>query len=400
VSGEPRAIERFQRASSHYAQRPDREYSRLDPTLTSLAGWTLQAGFDRTAGRHWLWGVSTKADSESFETNDIANLNGADGLVVSSNIRYRETQPGRVLRNYTIQLNQSNDSTLRGLRQSGSLRPSINVTWANFWTSSWSLTRNFETTSVSLTRGGPLMKGPPGWSTSASLANRSTANTRWSGSMTLATNDDGGRTRRVSGSFAFRPGPRWQLSASPYYDRVTEPQQYVTTIAGGRPETYGSRYVFAYIDRSTVATEFRMGFTIKPDVNLDVYAEPFAASGRYYDFGELLAPRTRDRLLYGTNGTAVETIAEGGDQGRRRVTDGDATFLLNARDFNTLSFRSNVVLRWEWRPGSTLYVVWQQDRSETALDGRYVGLGDMFNSVSATGSNFFVIKTSFWLPIN
>ena len=55
---------------------------------------------------------STKADSENFETNDIANLNGADGIILSSNIRYRETRPGRIFRAYTIGLNQSNDSTL------------------------------------------------------------------------------------------------------------------------------------------------------------------------------------------------------------------------------------------------------------------------------------------------
>ena len=107
VAGEKEAIERFQRASSHYAQRPDRTYSRLDPTRTSLAGWSLQASIDRTAGEHWLWGASMKADSENFETNDFANLNGADGLTLSSNIRYRETRPGRVFRNYSIAFNQS-----------------------------------------------------------------------------------------------------------------------------------------------------------------------------------------------------------------------------------------------------------------------------------------------------
>ena len=75
----------------------------------------------------------------------------------------------------------------------------------------------------------------------------------------------------------------------PSYDRVHDAQQYVSTLSGGRPETFGSRYVFAYIERSTFATEFRMGFTLKPDLNLDVYAEPFASSGRYYDYGELLS---------------------------------------------------------------------------------------------------------------
>jgi hypothetical protein len=395
VTGTPEAITRVQRTSSHYAQRPDRTYSPLDPTLTSLGGWSLQTNFERTSGRHWLWGVNTKADSENFETNDIANLNGADGVIIGSNIRYRETRPGRIFRAYTIGLNQSNDSTLRFLRQAGSLRPSVNLTWANFWTTSWSVTRNLPTQSVSLTRGGPLMAGPAAWSTSFNIANRSTSQTRWSGSATVSEDEEGGSITRVSGSFSFRPGPRWQLSAGPSVERHTDTQQYVTTMSGGRHEIYDTRYIFAFIERSTVATEFRMSLTLKPDVNLDVYAEPFAASGHYYDYGELLLPGGIERLKYGTNGTGLVVNPDGS----QTVTAGSSTFNLRNRDFNTLSFRSNVVLRWEWRPGSTLYLVWQQDRSETETLGDYVNVGDMFRSVAAPGRNSFVVKTSFWIPV-
>jgi hypothetical protein len=397
VAGEPKAIERFQRASSHYAQRPDRTYSPLDLTLTRLSGWSLQSNLDRVSGRHWLWGASLKVDSENFETNDVANLNSADGFMPNWNIQYRETQPGRIFRSYSIRLNQSNDMTLRGVRQSASIRPQVNVTWANFWTSSASAGYNFKARSVSLTRGGPLMEVPPGWTASVSAGNRSTATTRWSGSVNLSGNEDGGHARRFSASFSFRPGPRWQLSASPSYDLVVEPQQYVTTITGGgRPEIYNNRYVFAYIDRSTLATEFRTAFTLRPDVNLDVYAEPFAASGRYYDFGELVRPATRERLTYGrADGTTFSTNADG----TRAVTVGERAFTLGARDFNTLSFRSNVVLRWEWRPGSTLYLVWQMDRSDSEVLGSHIDLRDMFRSVRAPGVNFFVVKTSFWLPV-
>ena len=185
------------------------------------------------------------------------------------------------------------------------------------------------------------------------------------------------------------------MSAEPFFDLTTEPQQYVQALAGGRPETYGSRYIFAFIDRSTVSTRFRLGLTVKPDVNLDVYAEPFAASGRYYDYGELAAPRSRERILYGTEGTTLVVNADGS----RSVAADGSTFTLRNRDFNTLSFRSNAVLRWEWRPGSTLYLVWQQDRSGTEAIGTPVTAGDMFRSVTAPGSNFFVIKTTFWLPI-
>ena len=141
--------------------------------------------------------------------------------------------------------------------------------------------------------------------------------------------------------------------------------------------------------------EYRLGLTLKPDVNLDIYAEPFAASGRYYDYGELLEPASRERLKYGTDGTFLGVNPDGSQV----VTAGGSTFTLRNRDFNTLSFRSNVVLRWEWRIGSTLYVVWQQDRANTETLGTRVSVGDAFRSLTAPGANIILIKTSFWIPV-
>ena len=258
------------------------------------------------------------------------------------------------------------------------------------------VTRNLPTESVSLTRGGPLMGRGPGWNTHVQRRQPASGSDPTDRPTPCSPdNEDGVSIRAVTGTFSFRPGPRWQLSAEPFYERVTDPQQYVTTLPGGRPETYGSRYVFGFIDRSTVSTRFRMGYTLKPDMNLDVYAEPFAASGHYYDYGELLGPRSSERLKYGTNGTTLVTNPDGS----QTVTADGSTFTLRNRDFNTLSFRSNVVLRWEWRPGSTLFVVWQQDRHRHRGPGQYVNVGDMFRSVTAPGPNAFVVKTSFWIPV-
>jgi hypothetical protein len=395
INGTEAAMTRVQRSSAHYAQRPDRDYSPLDPTLTSLAGWTVQMNLDKTGGRHWLWGANTKIDSENFETNDFAQLNGADGWLTNANLRYRETVPGKVFRSYYFQLDGQTDTTLRGLMQTGHLRGTANVTWANFWTTSVHVARNLATTSVSLTRGGPLMSRGPGWTANINFGNRATSRTRVTGAAVLQTNDDGASTKRLSGSFSMRPGPRWQFTVSPFYDRVTEPQQYVSTLPNGRPITYDTRYIFGLIDRSTASMEFRLGLTLRPDVNLDVYAEPFAASGHYYDYGELLKPESRNLLTYGTLGTTVTTNPDGSQV----VTAGDSTFTLRNRDFNTLSYRSNVVLRWEYRPGSTLYLVWQQDHAGTEVIGTPVSFNDAFRSFTAPGSNIFLIKTSFWIPI-
>ena len=101
--------------------------------------------------------------------------------------------------------------------------------------------------------------------------------------------------------------------------------------------------------------------------------EPFAASGRYYAFGELDRPRSRDLRTYGTGGT---TIARNSD-GTYQVTDGSASFALSPTplDFNRLSLRSNLVLRWEWARGSTLFLIWQQNRAAAATVGDLVRIG-------------------------
>src|SRR5262249_44283350 len=165
-------------------------------------------------------------------------------------------------------------------------------------------------------------------------------------------------------------------------------------MTGGRPETYGKRYIFGLVDRTTLSAQFRFNYTFKPDVTLDVYTEPFAASGQYRGVGELEAARSRTLRMYGTDGTTIARLADRSYV----VTDGPSTFKLKNPDFNDRSFRSNVVLRWEWRPGSTLYAVWQQNRSShITSNGAHVRGNDLFGSLNAPGDNIFALKTTIWV---
>ena len=242
---------------------------------------------------------------------------------------------------------------------------------------------------------------PLGWSANWSLRNRAGSQTRWSGRANYQSNKLGDYTCRVGASLSVRPSPSLQLSVQPDYrnehgTRATFSgpinRQYLTTLSGGRPEPFGNRYIFGFPDRTTLSMQMRVSYTFKPDLTLDVYAEPFAASGRYVDFGETLAPGARELRLYGEDGMLIERV----EDGSYIVTDGDDTFTLSNRDFNVRSFRSNVVLRWEWRPGSTLFVVWQQNRESRVSDGQHVGLGDHFDSLTATGDNILAVKTTLW----
>jgi len=396
VDGTASAMERVQRSSVHYLQRPDKNYYPFDPTRTSLPGYEGHSTLERVSGKHWLWNVDTEIQAPSFEANDIGRITSADGRDFSYALKYRETKPGVLFRNYLFGVSQGNEWNFGGDRSSKNWRVNTTLQFHNFWTLTVNTGPNYRTFNLRETRGGPLAQVPHSQTVQTTLKSRAAAKTTWNVAFTHTTDELGGALRNFNGGISFRPGSRWQLSINPTQIHELNSHQYVTAITGGgRAETYGNRYIFAYIDRSTWSSQFRLSYTLKPDLNIDVYAEPFAASGHYYDFGELPAPRALQKRIYGTDGTTVDVQLDGS----RVITDGSSRFTLKDYDFNVRSFRSNVVLRWEWRPGSTLYAVWQQDRKITETLANSVGLQDMFRSLGAPGSTYFAIKTSFWLPI-
>lgn len=401
--GEPAAIERVQRASGHFLQRLDQPTIRLDPTRRSLEGLQARGDINKVAGRHWLWNYNIMIESPEFDPLDFGRLNYAGDFMGGPRLTYRETRPGRIFRAYSFQANVSHywyfDKDL-GVRFT--LGNSNSFTLRNFWVTSFNTQRYFRGLDAQATRGGPAMGTPLGWNFSGSLRNSSGSRTRWNGNANVRTNEFGERSWTTNASVSARPSPPVQLSFSPEYanEQGTNAffsgpigRQYLTTLTGGRPETYGRRYIFGLVDRSTLSSQFRLSYAFKPDLTLDVYAEPFAASGQYLGFGELAVSRGRELRMYGTDGTTIARLADGS----YKVTDAAATFTLSNRDFNVRSFRSNVVLRWEWRPGSTLYGVWQQNRASSEPHGEHVGVGDLFGSLSASGDNIFAIKTTFWL---
>jgi hypothetical protein len=393
VKGTTQVIDRLQRSSARYLQRPDAAHPSYDPTRTTLSGTKAGVDIERRTGRHWLWEATAAIESPEFETNDLGRLSSSDARQLNGQIEYRDTEPGAWWRNYSAVLSQSNEWNFGGDRQSGSIAGQLELTWPNFWESTVNATFNLRSQDSRLTRGGPSMERPRGWQTEIEVESSDATRTRGSLSAEYGRDEDGGLTFGLEAGLSLQPGPRWELTIGPSYERQVDTQQYVQTLAGGPASTFGGRYVFARIDRSTYATEIRMNYTFKPDLTLDFYAEPFSASGRYDRFGQLTAARARGQLLYGTNGTTLTTRPDGSLE----VADGDSRFTLRNRDFNVRELRSNLVLRWEWRPGSTLYLVWQQDREEEETSRARASVGDMFRSFGSRGDHVFAIKASFWL---
>jgi hypothetical protein len=395
VTGDSLAILRLQRSSRRYFQRPDADHVEVDPSRTALDGLLLGINHSRMRGS-WLWDVDYSEQRPGLELNDAGQQGSADNRFLSGNIRYRRTEPGRVFRSVNVGLYQDAQWNFDGVRNQYGVGVWSWGQLSNFWGFEAALVRNTRALSDDLTRGGPLMGTPAGWQSELELGGNPAARTRWIVQANLERDELGGWMTALAGELSFRPGPRWELSVQPTWARGITARQYVQEREGGPEATFGRRYVFARVEQNEVAAQIRLSYALSPDLTLETYAEPFASSGRFYDFGELRAARGRDLRLYGQEGTTVVVDAE---TGARRVTDGTAEFTLANRDFDVRSFRSNAVLRWEWRPGSTLFVVWQQNRARDVPRWRRLGAGDLFDSLSARGDNFLALKATYWLPV-
>jgi len=398
VQGERSAISLVQRSSARYFQRPDAKAYHFDSTRTSLTGSDVYFGIDKVNGKHWLGGFYTGGENPSLELNDVGRIGTADGKIIGGYADFRETTPGKRFQRYDQSLSLDNEFNYDNDLQFSQVTWQGNATFKNFWQLNLTAFHLARAQDERLTRGGPSMG--TGWSNAAiaQLGNSFASTKRWSARVYYGKDEWGAPTNRISGLVSIRPGPQWQLSAEPNYLRSVDPRQYVATMSGGSAATYGKRYVFAYIDRTTFLTDFRLNYTLNPDVTLEVFLEPFAASGRYYRFGELSAARSREVLRYGDQGTS---IAQQSDKSYV-VTDSrgavPVTFKVPFPDFNVRSVISNTVIRWEYRPGSTFFLVWQQSRDGFQPNGELVRLGDLFGGFKNKGTNFIALKANFWIP--
>jgi hypothetical protein len=336
------------------------------------------------------------ADSPGFEINDAGRLGRADDLSAWGNLSYRETEPGDVLRNWQLGVWTSPAWNFDGVNRRKNVGMWGNATWNNFWRVFVDFGRDFTTQSDNQTRGGPLMTNPSETWGALTLHNNSASTTRWEVRGTASTDELGGWAYSFRTSFFTQPNDRLTLSVAPRYRRSTDARQYIDTEDGGSEATFGSRYIFGKVERSEIAASVRVNYSFTPDLNVELYAEPFASSGSYSRIGELARARSFDLREYGVEeGTGLERDEEG----NYSFSDSDASFEIDNPDFDVLSFRSNLVLRWEWRPGSTLFLVWQQNRSADDDRGEFVNPGNLFDTLTADGENLLAIKFSYWLPL-
>jgi hypothetical protein len=411
VHGSASALTGIQESSAHYFQRPDQRHALLDPGRTSLAGYSASLFAEKAEGLHWTGGLGAAADSPGFELNDVGRLQSADDIDANGWVNYRENTEGALFRRYRLGLSASSGWNFGGTRTRTSYRLNTNQTWKNWWNSYLGAWFNPRSTSDDLTRGGPLMGTGRQTGLQMELSTNEANAYRGGGNLTLVDGEFGRSSQSVGLNLVARPGSRWQVSLTPTWRHSVNPRQYAAVVDGGGAATFGARYVFATVDQTTLSMQVRLNYSFTPVLTLEAYAEPFASSGAFTRHGELTAAGASALRTYGTDNTTIARDSSG----NYVVSDAanGQVFGLANNDFNVLSYRSNVVLRWEWRPGSALFLVWQQNRASDCsagfdtgachqadrTPGSGVDVGDLLASRRVPGDNILVVKASYWLSV-
>ena len=198
-----------------------------------------------------------------------------------------------------------------------------------------------------------------------------------------AVESDDSWDKGVSLNVTVNPSERLRIQIGPAFSRRHASAQYVTSVADPlAAQTFGHRYVFGGLDQRTVSIDARLNVTFTPDLSLQLYVEPFISTGNYRELKEFERPGTFNFLEYGTD---VGTVSQDPDGSYSIDPDGSgpaAQFVVSDRDFSYRSLLGNAVLRWEWRQGSTLFLVWQQSR----ISSRTSDLSSLYSCCPASSS--------------
>ena len=405
IHGDTLAIQRAQRSSARYYQRPDAGYVEYDPGLTSLNGWTARLGLAKERG-DFRYSMSARAVSPGFEVNDLGYQTSADDIAASLSASRQWNRPGRVIRSANLYVNGNAAWNFGGVRQSTNVNLNGYVELLSYWSASGGVTLQAPALSDALTRGGPLAGVPGGVSAYASVSSDFREPWQLGVSGNYSGDAMGGWYSGGGAYFTWRPTPTVLLTMSPWYSSNLSRQQFLRWSADSTAAaTFGTRYVFAEILQHSLDLTTRLDITISPALSLQLYVQPFVGTGEYRSFKELVAARTTDYITYGTTPSSRDSLLlddDGNVVGHVLDPDGAAgprpSVVIGNPDFSYRSLRGSAVLRWEYRPGSTLFLVWTQ--SCWASEGSAVfdaGRDLRHLCQSRTSRNVFAVKASYWL---
>jgi hypothetical protein len=414
IGGDSAAIRLAQESSARYYQRPGRGETTdglfstdYDPTRRNLYGYGFYARTAKETG-DWLWETTQNWRSPGFEANDLGVLSRSDYKFMLFNGLRQWTTPRSFYRSMFAIAGAQQQVNYEGDR--------TDIDYHAFWEATFRNYMEFEIFAIlhpttydeRLTRGGPTVMRYGYNMVSANFETDSRKSIV--ADITVqrifpVDNSEGGRTAYYP-TVTYKPSTRMLVSLSPSYDHDWTSQQYVDVVTDvTAPAGFdGKRYVFGRLEQKTFSMDTRVNTTFTPNLTLELFAQPFLASGRFTSFKEFAEVKSRRMNFFGRDNSSTVTPVTDAQSGEvtAYTVDPDgagpaAAFTFGNPNFNLRSLRGTGVLRWEYRPGSTLFFVWTQQREGFDNFGDFKFSRDRSALFRDRPTNVFQVKATYWI---
>lgn len=399
VLGSTEAIENTQTSPTHYFQRtgPGSDYLHLDPNATSLKGVAQKLIVGKSGGGNWRYALGYIGYSPGFEANDLGYHRAVDNQLEFLWIGYRQNEATSYCANYGINLNQSISFTNGGERLGANYNTNGWFTFTNYWNLNAGYNWSDWRYAVNLLRGGPRVWVDPAmnswWGVQSDYRKDFMAGFNGYSGKNL----DGSNWRGTSVYVTYRPLNNLTLNVSGGSDHSIDNTAWIDSYTDIESSGNFPRYILAKLDQRMLNLTIRVDYTIAPELTLQYYGSPFLTAGKYSHFLMVKQPESHDiDIRY--DKLEGDEVVWNPDTGKYDVDydlNGTTNFSVDNRDFNYKEFNSNLVLRWEYRPGSTLYLVWSQGRTDFIENGLFNAKDDFNTLFKRTPDDIFLIKASY-----
>ena len=395
VNGSRERITSVQRSAIHYYQQPDVDYKQLDSNRTSLAGYGGRIALNKQKG-NWYLNSAFGFLSPGVELNDLGFQFDAD--VVNGHLvtGYQWFEPDGTFRRKGFNVATFRSFDFAGRRIADGYMLFANGQLMNYWGGRLNAGFNPAHVDNQNTRGGPAMRTTNQYFAFLNAYSDSRDPFIMELEVGSGRSESGGYRVDLAPGIVWKPSEGINVGISPTFTRDITIAQWVDNFEDPTATaTYGTRNVFGRLDQKEVSARIRLDWTFTPKLSLQIFLQPLVSVGHYSSFKELRQPDTYTFNTYGENGS---TVTETNDT---YTIDPDgagpaASFSFDDPDFNFKSLRGNLVLRWEYLPGSTLFLVWTQNRTNEEHPGEFDFGRDATKLFSAPADNVFLIKVSYW----
>jgi hypothetical protein len=398
VQGKPQALLSTQTSSARYFQRPDAKYLSVDSSLTALSGYGGTLKFGKSSKKHLQFETSVTLRSPGLEFNDIGYMRYSDIIHHGTWVAYYMRNPFLIFNNFYLNTNYWMYWNFSGKLLSTYANTNFNSQFKNRWRINGNFTRQSENISTDLLRGGPSFTNPGEWEGNLNLStDQSKKVSFYSGTYLGAGDVNFYRGHQYWGGVTLRPVNSLAISLEPQYSLTNNKMQYVSTTGPAQDP----RYLFAELNQKTLFFTFRVNYTINPELSIEYYGQPFISAGKYINFKKITQPNagTFNERFHVFGPEEISYDSESNTYNISEAGAAGSTYSVSNPDYNFRQFRSNLVVRWEYHPGSTLYLVWSQGRTGSDTNGLFSYGSDMKSLFSVTPQNIFLIKLSYWFAL-